>query len=453
MSCLFVLSFCPPHIEYRVGEWLPSDHQVLLSWLEEHSKVATSEKKELLPIIQEFKDLIESDAEIYMLFNQMFTQVPRTPRYSRSPSHKPQVRDYHQMLQMLNSIMTKAPSFNKTGVVGFPINAILDWSMGTEAGFAAFLNVKVNAMLKKILNEWGKFLQSKDSCYVLTDSDWFSKPALKAMAEMDPHKKDPKNPKLNFIDNFQCDINKPHWGFSSWDDFFLRQFNKGKRPVASPKNNSVIANACESAPYNLATCVKRSDKFWIKGQPYSLQHMLNNDELVDKFVGGTVYQAFLSAKSYHRWHSPVDGTIVKAYVQDGTYYSELPSEGFYNPVHPDDPSQGKSKPDEAAPNDSQGYISEVATRAMIFIEADNPDIGLMCFLPIGMAEVSSCDITVYEGQHVKKGEPIGMFHFGGSSHCLIFGPQAHLKFDLHGQKPSLDASNIPVRSKIATVVK
>jgi len=38
------------------------------------------------------------------------------------------------------------------------------------------------------------------------------------------------------------------------------------------------------------------------------------------------------------------------------------------------------------------------------MEADNPDIGLMCFIGIGMDEVSTCDITVKEGEHVKKGQ-------------------------------------------------
>jgi phosphatidylserine decarboxylase len=48
--------------------------------------------------------------------------------------------------------------------------------------------------------------------------------------------------------------------------------------------------------------------------------MLANDESVDEFVGGTVYQAFLSALNYHHWHSPVSGTIEKAFVKPGTYY-------------------------------------------------------------------------------------------------------------------------------------
>jgi phosphatidylserine decarboxylase len=126
---------------------------------------------------------------------------------------------------------------------------------------------------------------------------------------------------------------------------------------------------------------------------------------------------------------------VKAYVQAGTYYSEAQSEGF----------------DQSGPNESQGYITEVAARAMIFIEADNPAIGLMCFMPVGMAEVSTCQITVYEGQHVKKGDQLGMFHFGGSTHCLIFRPGVKLTFDMHGQTPGLNSSNIPVNTNIAKV--
>jgi phosphatidylserine decarboxylase len=207
--------------------------------------------------------------------------------------------------------------------------------------------------------------------------------------------------------------------------------------VASPADPDVIVNACESAPYRLSHDARRHDRFWIKGQPYSVAHMLADDPWADQFAGGTIYQAFLSALSYHRWHSPVDGRVVKAYVHDGTYYSETPAEGY----------------DPAGPDDSQGYITEVATRAMVFIEADNPAIGLMCVLPVGMAEVSSCEITVYQGQQVKKGDQLGMFHFGGSTHCLMFRPGVRLGFDFHGQTPGLTSGNIPVNARIATVVR
>ena len=328
------------------------------------------------------------------------------------------------MLKLINGILTTAPTFNKTGLVGFPINAILDWPMGTPSGFAAFLNEKVNLQFMKILNQWAAFLNSPDSCYVLNNnprSGWFGRDAMAAMPD--------------FVKEFQCDPAQPHYGFTSWDNFFTRQFKDGQRPIASPEDNSVIVNACESAPYRIAKNVKLKDRFWVKAQPYSLKYMLANDPVAEQFVGGTVYQAFLSALSYHRWHSPVSGTIVKTTVIDGTYYSETLSEGF----------------DAAGPNNSQGYITEVATRAVILIQADDPRIGLMAFMAVGMAEVSTCEITVTVGQHVNKGEQTGMFHFGGSTHCLIFRPEVNLSFVMHGQTPGLDSSNIKINSVIARV--
>ncbi|GAB5399660.1 MAG: phosphatidylserine decarboxylase family protein [Aureisphaera sp.] len=409
---------------YRVGRWLPSDQRHLNNWLKDLIVEVDNTPKPFHPVVQDLKDLIESDPIIYMNFKAMFDQVPE--KYKTNPAGNPQVRSYLHALQLINGILTKAPEFNRTGLVGFPINAIFDWSMATPAGFAAFLNVRLNMQLKKVLNAWGTYLKSKDSVYVLNDhprNGWFGADAKKAM----PH----------FDEEFKCDPSAPHHGFTSWDDFFTREFRDGVRPIADPENDAVIVNACESAPYRLSRDVRLMNDFWIKGQPYSLSHMLNDDPLTHLFDGGTVYQAFLSALSYHRWHSPVSGTIKKAYVLDGTYYSETLAEGF----------------DPSGPNESQGYITEVATRALIFIEADNPDIGLMCFMPVGMAEVSTCDITVYEGQHVRKGEEIGMFHFGGSTHCLIFQPHVTLDFHLHGQTPGLNSDNIPINAKLATVLR
>ena len=209
--------------------------------------------------------------------------------------------------------------------------------------------------------------------------------------------------------------------------------NFAKESVLWP--SPVVVSACESAPFAIAHNVQMLDKFWIKAQPYALKFMLNNDPLAKKFVGGTVDQAFLSAMSYHRWHSPISGRVVKTEVIPGTYYSEALSAGF----------------DPSAPNDSQGYLAEIATRAVIYIEADNPDIGLMCFVAIGMAEVSTCEISVYQGQYIQKGQETGMFHFGGSTYCLIFGPHVNIDFDLHGQKPGLESSNININSRLAIV--
>lgn len=138
--------------------------------------------------------------------------------------------------------------------------------------------------------------------------------------------------------------------------------------------------------------VPLKNKFWIKGQPYSLLDLLHNDPWTSKFEGGTIYQAFLSALSYHRWNSPVSGKIVKAYHINGSYYGEALSQGFENP-------NGAAP---VAANDSQAFLTSTATRAVIFIQADNPKIGLMCFVAVGMGDVSNNEITVRIGQHVKK---------------------------------------------------
>ncbi|KAI9717142.1 MAG: hypothetical protein M1812_004890 [Candelaria pacifica] len=426
-------SYSEPSTE-RIILQRPREPQDLQAWLKIFvNSVNSAPLQPVHPVIEEFRELIEGDATLYMWFHQMFEEIPYRAPYDNDPTGEPQVRDYKHMLKLFNTIINKAPEFNTTSLVGFPINAILNWPMGTPSGVAALLNDKVNAQIRKMLNAWALYLSSKDSTYVLTTAKegWFGEIAAENMP--------------GFDQTFVCQPEKLHRGFESWDDFFTREFRNGKRPVAAPNDDNVIINACESAPYRVAYNVSDIARFWIKAQPYSLRYMLADDILTPLFFGGTVYQAFLSAISYHRWHSPVDGTIVKAYVQSGTYFSEALSQGF----------AGRSshvKPDPVAPNRSQAYISEVATRALIFIEADNPAIGLMCFIGIGMAEVSTCDIRVHHGQKVKKGDQLGMFHYGGSSYCLLFRPDVNITFDTHGLEPSPEqTTNIHVNDYVAFV--
>ncbi len=165
--------------------------------------------------------------------------------------------------------------------------------MGTPAGFAAYRDSRINGALKAILAEWCEFLNTPASLYVLNDSPQGWKCA-KARADVG-------------MEQFQHDPADEHWGFTSWNDSFSRRLVEGARPVAAPDDDSVIVSACESTPYGLRTDVRLRDRFWLKGQPYSLRDMLDNDEAVAEFAGGTVYQAFLSATNYHRWHSPVAG--------------------------------------------------------------------------------------------------------------------------------------------------
>ncbi|CAG8121052.1 unnamed protein product [Penicillium olsonii] len=424
---------------------MPADHKAHKEWLGGVIR-EVDENAPLHPVLEEFKTLIETNTRVYMLLGSMFNEVPRQKKYGHDPTGNPEIRDYSHFLQVLNHLLTTAPSWtdksHRVGLVGLPINAVLDWPMGTPSGYAAFLDPEINKQIKKILNVWGDFLRSPASADVLSASKhgWFGETGLRDLTAVAKIGRVAAT-NLKFEDMFECDPSAPNHGFKSWDHFFTREFRDGVRPVAEPENGKVIANACESRPFKTAHHIRARDKFWIKSQPYSVLDMLGHDSLASEFVGGTIYQAFLSALSYHRWHAPVSGKIVKAYVVDGTYYSEPLFEGVGNPE-----AQTKEI-DMAGQVTSQGYITSTATRALIFIEADEPAIGLMAFVGVGMAEVSTCEITVKEGQRVQKGDQIGMFHFGGSTHCLVFRKGV----DISGfPEPGME-DNVPVGGALAVV--
>jgi phosphatidylserine decarboxylase len=446
-------------VKARPGGWLPEDTEQTDRWIRRLKKFVADHPRDLVEPIAEFRDMVHSDPVLHAQAEAMFEEAFEHKKLT--PLGQLEVRTFEQFLQLLNGIMVTAPEayqdipeHQPSGLIGFPINALLDWPMATKSGYDVFANALVNQQFKKILRYWSRFLVSKDSRYVLTervsrlDPETLVVPWLGDLAKAEMVKVartalgEGSNPTPDrFEEIFNCDPQDKYYGFGSWDDFFTRTFRSGVRPVSGVGDDSVIVNACESAPLQVKTGVPLDARFWLKGQPYSLENMLDFGEHAPLFDGGTVYQAFLSALSFHRWNSPVSGTIKKVSVVNGSYYLENLFEGFGNP-HGADPS---------APNDSQPFLTAVATRALIFIEADNPKIGLMCVMPVGMAEVSSCQVTVKVGERVEKGQQLGMFHFGGSTHCLIFRPGVSLRFHHYGQKPSLNATNVRVNTAIATV--
>ncbi|MGW4116252.1 phophatidylserine decarboxylase associated domain-containing protein [Actinosynnema sp. NPDC004786] len=399
-------------IATQVGEWLPTDQVMLATWLDDLIKETTEEvAAAAVPIgldqaLEVFRDFVYANPEVYVLFTDMFEQLSQKV----TPTGYPQVRSFEHMLELVNKVMRTVPAFTDSGLVGFPINVILNWAMGTQAGFAAFLNKDVNREFKPVLDKWAEFLRSTDSKEPMLKAGWLSDEALRKMSD----------PGKNFKQLFRCDETDKYLGFTSWNDFFTRSFRDidTDRPVHGKDDNRYVVSACEVSPYRLREKVALYDHFSVKGQPYSLAHLLDTahkgvgEPDAGQFVGGTVYQGFLAALNYHRWHSPVAGKVLACRKVPGAYYSEAPA----------------ALCDPAAPDISQGYIAHVATRAIVFIEADNPKIGVLCFVAIGMAEVSSCVLSVGPGDAVAKGQGIGEFQYGGSSHCLVFKPGVKLDF-------------------------
>ncbi|KAK0449077.1 Phophatidylserine decarboxylase-domain-containing protein [Desarmillaria tabescens] len=284
------------------------------------------------------------------------SQIPSLS-YSSSKSSKPRLKamqkstwDSTRCLRSDEEIAASdfEDSEYEVGLVGFPISTILDWPMGTPAGFTTFVSPKVDAQFKKMFDVWESFLTP--SVLTTDKTGWFG-PAGSAVI-------------LTFTTTY----------------------------VVIPQRSTTDSNPGTTSSSD-SSSLARSMTSGIKANCTRLTTWLNNDPLAPQFVGRTVYQAFLSAIKYHRWHSPVNGTVVKTVMIPGTYYAESSAMGFPNP-------------DPGVQNLSQG-------------------IGLMCFIAVGMA---TYEIPVSEGQKIAKAVEMGMFHFGGSSHCLLFRPETNIIF-------------------------
>ncbi len=381
-------------------------------WLENLKKeVDSSQFSAYHKSIQQLADLIELNGVVREYVTQMIEQVPKKHRTFDT---------IDSLLKAMNLIIQRAPRYTDGG--HFPMSTLFARMMYTPAGEAAFRNSDFNNAIRNVLKEWCHFLDSRASLDVINKKDgWLS----------------PKSWKENGLADFVIPVpSDPHGGFKSFNAFFHREIKGERRPVAAPDDPKVIVSANDGTIYKIARGVKRQDKFWIKGQSHSLVNMLNGSRYVDRFVGGDVVQSFLSGNDYHRYHSPIDGTVREATVVDGLMFSELHSLGL----------------DLSAGTLSQGYEAAVNTRGLLFIESDDPTIGMVCVIPIGITEISSISLTVKPDQKVKKGQEVGRFSYGGSTLCLVFQPGAINRYSVKKSNKTGDpdkGSKTKVNAKIA----
>lgn len=366
--------------------------------------------------VSELARLIRANGVVRMYVHEMIHQVP--PPYRT-------VDDVDELLAALSHSTRTAPVYHPDPNYRqfFPISTLFLAMMMTPAGAAAFRDERFNGAIRKILKERCRFLDSSESLSVLHTGEhgWLSPPAYE----------------YSKLDEFIIpDRSAPHWGWKSFNDFFHRQIKAERRPVAAPHDPKVIVSANDGTVYNIARNVRETDDFWLKGQPYSLVNMLDDSEYLERFVGGDVFQSFLSGTDYHRFRSPIDGIVRHAQVVNGLMFSTAESAG----------------PDLTAGTYSQGYEASVNTRGLVFIESGDPVLGMVCVMPIGMTEISSVTLGVAKGDRVKKGDELGYFSYGGSSLCLIFQRGAVAHFTVRGRPAESnphDGPRIQVNAQIA----
>jgi len=162
-----------------LGGWLPRDPREVERWVQKLRKRAKASPRPLIPPIAEFQQMVYADPVLHTNVQLMFAEACQLQK-TTPLDWQPEPRTFEDFLVLLNEIMFTAPEAYQTGtganeqaagLIGFPINALLDWPMGTVFGYDVFSNVLVNQQFKKILAFWSKFLVTEDSRYVLVQDD------------------------------------------------------------------------------------------------------------------------------------------------------------------------------------------------------------------------------------------------------------------------------------------
>lgn len=151
--------------------------------------------------------------------------------------------------------------------------------------------------------------------------------------------------------------------YPTFEAFFVRHHAPGSRPIyeeGNPKNAVVVADSrvvtFESVP--------EAKRLWIKGYDFSITNLVMDSQLGPRFADGAVASFRLSPQDYHRYHSPVTGTIKQFRSMPGDYYQ-------VDPV-------------------ALSTSVDILTRnARDYVVIDTEDFGLVLFVAVGATDVGS----------------------------------------------------------------
>lgn len=193
--------------------------------------------------------------------------------------------------------------------------------------------------------------------------------------------------------------------YPTFEDFFVRKHKPGTRPIAEKDNPKKAVCVADSRVVTYDT-VAESKKLWIKGTDFSITNLVMDVNLGSRFKDGSIASFRLSPQDYHRYHSPVSGTIKEFRSLPGDYY-------------------------QVDPIALRSDVNILTRNARDYILIDSPDFGEVIFCAIGATEVG----TIYihpkwqrPSSKIEKGDELGIFQFGGSSIIVAF-QNGRIKFD------------------------
>lgn len=393
-----------PHFPFNIQSgWLPAaSNPAMRTFLK---KVLEAEPSEYEPCIQALDELFSENNVIAFLINNACEQnnnIIEANLFTAKSVNVPRIRSKEDLLNAFNSLLKQPPQFFDNELVGLPFSAIAVGIDPTQSGMTLFRLPMFNQKMSDILKKWHEYLGSEMSNWVFRfeGEQWLSQKA-KQQYQFEVWKKDNELP--------------PYW--NSWNSFFTRQFKTPQisRPVAAPDDNRIVVSANDGSLLRWDENVAAKTVYWFKDMAYSLseiissvipeqQNVINNNNLLDLFTNGTIFQTYLNPYNFHRWWCPVNGEIVfDPICVPGAYFNKLVVPDF-----------------SGATTASLPYLAQINARGLIVFKTD--DYGYVCCIPLGMSEVSSVTFhtEMKAGNRVCKGQEMGMFQYGGSSYVIIF---------------------------------
>lgn len=293
--------------------------------------------------------------------------------------------------RQLDNALHSYPQYDAQFIAALPFYAALKPFMANQYGYFLFTNEQLRPYFAEILRVYHRNLALPASLAYLDDAygNWLSAEARTVLK----------------LDESVYDPAKPHGGFESWNAFFIRPFKDiaTSRPIAPDVTPQDILSPVDGQVWMISRQVQREAAFEIKGEQYYLTDLLGesaDSPLLAPFVDGLAMQILLLPFNYHRWHAPVSGRVAQVKTVPGLFFAAPAPDQDYAVSFP--------------------FLSHVNTRTIVFIEPDNPRIGKIAMVFVGLTEVSSCQASVAAGQRVAQGDEIGHYAFGGSTCCILF---------------------------------
>ncbi len=265
----------------------------------------------------------------------------------------------------------------------------VDGDEGVAEGSAAF-----RRWLSDFARGWGDFLDTPES---------FDEEILRSFVE-DAHQYSVEE---SLVDGRP---NTPS-GWKTFNQFFARELNPGRRPIADPGDNRTVscpADCSYEQAFGIGENSAIPDTRVKETATYgSIPELLQDSPYAERFAGGTFVHYMLPPSAYHRFHTPVGGHVVESRVVDGQVYMqvEVGDGGF-----------------RSTDRTQSGY-EFFQTRGIVVLDTsddDAGDVGLVGVVPVGMSHVASVALTAEAGSDLAKGEEFGYFQFGGSDIILLF---------------------------------